>query len=745
MSKLFIIANRLPVTVEETAEGNFYRQSSGGLVSAISAYLRLEDSNQFTKKIWVGVSECAERVWASAESVTPPEYDFKPVFVPPKLYEHYYNGFSNSVLWPLFHYFPSFADYQPSYFEGYLKVNAKFASELERILDPKDTVWIHDYHLLPLAAMLRKKFPQLTIGFFLHIPFPSYELFRVIPREWQHELLSGMLGADVIGFHTEDYLQHFLTSVRKVIKARIDHRTISWDGRDIQIGDFPIGIDYNKFQGASSDHGVLTKRSEYLRSKLDKRLIFSVDRLDYSKGVFNRLKGYREFLVQNPHYKEKVVFALVIVPSRDTISKYAERKKLIDEYIGNFNSRYGNINWQPVIYQYGHLSFEELVGMYTACDLALITPLRDGMNLVAKEFVASRRDRQGVLVLSEMAGAANELTEALLINPNDRKEIAKMIKIGLEMTPDEQERRMTAMQKRLQEYNVVTWAKEFFTALARISSEQMKKEPLLLDNFAKAKMFQAYSLAESRLILLDYDGTLSPFYKDPQMAMPSQTVLQLLRELSTDPANKVYIVSGRDSGSLENWLGHLPLGLIAEHGVKIRHHGGSWQVSGLGSIKAALSEIAAVMNKFVQQCPGSFIEQKDFSIAWHYRNADMALAEVKAKQLHLALQEKADLSELSILNGHKVIEVKGAAINKGMAIAMLLDDGKYDFILSAGDDQTDEDMFRKLRGEPHAFTIKVGSEASIAAYNLLTPYLLQELLQRLSATTQAAREYESNI
>ncbi|MCQ6959176.1 bifunctional alpha,alpha-trehalose-phosphate synthase (UDP-forming)/trehalose-phosphatase [Mucilaginibacter aquariorum] len=742
MSRLFIISNRLPITIEKNGENYFYRPSSGGLVSAISAYLGQEANSRFTRKVWVGVSDCSEKLWKSADSGINAEYEFMPVFVSPKHYEQYYDGFSNSVLWPLFHYFPSFADYQPSFFEGYHKVNAKFAEELEQTIDARDTVWIHDYHLLPLAGMLREKFPQLTIGFFLHIPFPSYELFRVIPREWQHELINGMLGADVIGFHTEDYLEHFLTCVQKVMKVTVQGRTIRRSGRDVRVGAFPIGIDFKRFHEGSSDRAVLLKRSEYLRSKQDKKLIFSVDRLDYSKGVFNRLKGYGEFLVQNPHYKEKVVFALVIVPSRDSIRKYAERKKMIDEYIGNLNSRLGNINWQPVMYQYGHLSFEELLGLYTACDLALITPIRDGMNLVAKEFVASRRDKQGVLVLSEMAGAANQLAEALLINPNDRREISRMIKVGLEMSPDEQESRMTAMQESVRSYDVVTWAKQFFTALDRVSAEQIKKEPLLLDNFAKAKMFESYAGSTKRLILLDYDGTLSPFFADPQMASPSTAVLQVLQELSNDPVNKVYIVSGRDSDSLENWLGHLPLGLIAEHGVKMRHAGGDWQVSGSADIKVALHDIAEIMRSVVNQCPGSFIEQKDFSIAWHYRNAEINLASIKAGQLLQMLREKADLSKLSILNGHKVIEVKGAATNKGEAIAQLLNGSAYDFILCAGDDQTDEDMFLKLKDEKTAFTIKVGSEPSMAHYNLLTPYLIQELLERLSAARQTHQQFE---
>jgi len=741
MSRLFIISNRLPISIEKSGESYSYRQSSGGLVAAISAYLNQEGNGRFTRKIWVGVSECAAKTWQAAGAAITADYEFQPVFVASKIYDQYYNGFSNSVLWPLFHYFPSFADYQPSYYDAYLKVNAIFADQMMQTLQAGDTVWIHDYHLLPLAAMLRKKLPGLKIGLFLHIPFPSYELFRVIPREWQQELLTGMLGANVIGFHTDDYMQHFLHCVQKVMRVKTEEQVIHWNGTRISVGAFPIGIDYNRFHEAATNLDVLSKRAEYLRSKQDKRLIFSVDRLDYTKGIFNRLKGYREFLVQNPGYKGKVVFALVIVPSRDTINKYAERKKMIDEYIGNFNSRFGNITWQPVLYQYGHLSFEELLGLYTACDLALITPLRDGMNLVAKEFVASRRDRQGVLVLSEMAGAANELTEALLINPNDRREIARMIRQGLEMSNEEQEHRMTTMQERIKSYDVIRWAKDFFTELDRMGTEEIPKEPSLLDNFAKAKIFKQYTGADQRLILLDYDGTLAPFQPDPQLAAPSDIVLQVLSELCADLKNKVYIISGRDSDSLEKWLGHLPLGLVAEHGVKIRHNGSQWQLRYTGEKGEALSDAEKIMQEFVIHCPGSFIERKDFSVAWHYRKADHSVAPIKALQLYQALSASIDFNLLSILDGHKVIEVKGANINKGEAVRQLTTQHPADFILCVGDDETDEDMFRELKTKPEAFSIKVGSGQSLADYHLLTPYLVHELLQRLSAYAETAQPY----
>ncbi|TWR27557.1 bifunctional alpha,alpha-trehalose-phosphate synthase (UDP-forming)/trehalose-phosphatase [Mucilaginibacter pallidiroseus] len=738
MSKLFIISNRLPITIEKKGDKLSYRQSSGGLVSAVSAYLDQEGQRTFTKKVWVGVSECSEQEWQTVSDTFTADYDFHPIFAAQKTYDQYYNGFANSVLWPLFHYFPSYADYQPQFFEAYKKINHNFADDLANQLNPEDTVWIHDYHLLPLAALLCKRNPKLTIGLFLHIPFPSYELFRAMPNDWQHEIIEGMLGADLVGFHTNDYRDHFLNCVSKITQAKVQDQIIHLNGRQIKTGAFPIGIDYDQFNSAYNNEGVVAKRNEHLHMKQDKKLIFSVDRLDYTKGVFSRLKGYREFLLQNPGYIGKVIFALVVIPSRDNISRYAERKKIIDEYVGNLNSRFGNIGWQPVVYQYGHLSFDELIALYTACDIALITPLRDGMNLVAKEFVASRKDKRGVLVLSEMAGAADELPEALIINPNDRKEIGDMIRRGLEMPRAEQEDRMAAMQARISSYNVVDWARDFFNRLKDAKAGQLQLRENIMDNFDKAKILDRYSSATDRLILLDYDGTLAPFAKEPGMARPSDEVLQILTKLSADNHNKVYIVSGRDSDTLQGWLGHLPIGIIAEHGAKVKHMGQAWGSFGSDQVKDKLQTVYKMMQGYVDACPGSFIEEKDFSLAWHYRKADPVTGPLKAARLLQDLQKSADTRVLSLLDGHKVIEVKGGNTDKGQAIEQLMTGHTYDFILCIGDDQTDEDMFRKLAGVANAFTIKVGAEESLAAYNLLTPYLVHALLQTLSQRMQPA-------
>ncbi len=731
--RLLIVSNRLPLTIEKTHEGISARQSSGGLISAVDAYLGGGGSDVFSEKIWAGVPGCNEEIWnLSSIAEKQSAYQYLPIFIEEETYDRYYNGFSNSVIWPLFHYFPSYAEYDASFFEGYMLANEQFCTLLSGTIKPGDVVWIHDYHLLPLAGMLRERFPQLTIGLFLHIPFPSFELFRVIPKHWQKELLKGMLGADLIGFHTAEYVLHFIKAIEDSLNIENDGHHIIWQNRRIKIEAFPISIDFGLFNGALINPKVQTLREKYLEIKGTKKMLFSVDRLDYTKGIYNRLAAYEKFIIDNPIYRGNVVFVLVVVPSRDTIAKYNERKKMIDEFIGNINATLGEIGWQPVIYQYGHLEFEELLALYTTCDLALITPLRDGMNLVAKEFVASRSDLQGVLVLSEMAGAASELTDALLINPNDMEEIASMIRYGLEMQPNEQQFRLETMRDRIKRYDVTAWAVDYFGELERIKSSQLKFEIKFLDSFTKASLLSAYASAKNRLMLIDYDGTLVPFTKSPADSRPNAELLSVLTELSLLENNEVYIVSGRDSATLDQWLGHLDIGLIAEHGAKVRERNGQWENELTGVSGNWMENVRAIMDRYVAKSPNSFIETKEFSIAWHYRKADKFLSPQRAADLYNEMSEYTQNLPLDVLNGNKVIEVRNRGINKGKAIEKRIAKNYYDFVLCIGDDMTDEDMFVVLANNPHAYTIKVGNHPSFARYNLHTPYLVVELLMSIS-------------
>src|ERR1700722_11757409 len=732
MGRLIIISNRLPFSLDRDGDKVSLRQSSGGLVSAIKSFFEntAAQKGELTEKMWMGVADFPQEDWDQAVALHAAEQEFSllPVFVDKELYDNYYNGFSNSVLWPLFHYFSSLANYENQYFEAYVQVNRLFADKIVPMLQPGDQVWIHDYQLMLLPHLLRVKKPEATIGFFLHIPFPSYEIFRLLPTEWKKTLLQGLMGADLIGFHTYDYVQHFLHSARMLLGVDSHFHNLQYEGRLVRIDLFPIGIDYDKFHSAAADPEVAEFRDKISASLPDKKIIFSVDRLDYTKGLTQRLQGFEYFLDRNPEWRDKMVFILNIVPSRDSIPEYNDRKKMIEEKIGTINGRFSTIGWQPVIYRYNHLPFKELVALYQAADVALITPLRDGMNLVAKEYVASSLGR-GVLILSELAGAASELSEAILVNPTDTAEVASSITRALAMPIYEQRNRMSLMQRRIQEYDVFKWVNDFLDQLVQVKQEQQKQAVKLLDEKAIAGIRRHYLHSSNRCLLLDYDGTLVPFSRIPSEAAPDNAVKDMLLRLSSDTRNHVVVISGRDTASLDRWLGALPVTLVAEHGASFKARNGSWQqmVSVSDMWK---EEIRRIMQLFVLRCAGSFIEEKTNTIAWHYRNTQGGLGFSRSRELMNNLSQLIQNTTLQVIDGNKVIEVRISGFDKGATSLKIVHEMDPDFVLCIGDDTTDEDMFKALDGE--AYTIKVNTGATAAQYTILTQ---QQVLPLLNAIT----------
>ena len=733
MGRLIIISNRLPFSLDREGDKVTMRQSSGGLVSAIKSYFEntAAQKGDLTEKMWMGVADFPQEDWDQAVTTQAAGQDFGiiPLFVDKDLYDNYYNGFSNSVLWPLFHYFSSLATYESQYFDAYVQVNRLFAEKIAPLLEPGDQVWIHDYQLMVLPHLLRQKQPTATIGFFLHIPFPSYEIFRLLPTEWKKTLLHGVMGADLIGFHTYDYVQHFLQSVKMLLGVDNSFHNLQYQDRLVRIDLFPIGIDYNKFHQAASETEVVDARNKIRNELGDKKIIFSVDRMDYTKGLMNRLNGFEYFIERYPEWREKMVFILNIVPSRENIPAYNDRKKMIEEKIGTINGRFSSISWQPIIYRYNHLSFNELVALYQAADVALITPLRDGMNLVAKEYVASSTNGKGVLILSELAGAASELSEAILVNPTDTEDVASAITRALAMPLYEQRNRISLMQRRLQEYDVIKWVNDFMEQLTQVKQEQQKQKVKLLDEKTTAGIRRHYQRTKNRCLLLDYDGTLVPFTRLPSEAAPDNSVKDLLMRLSSDPKNQVVVISGRDVSSLDRWLGAMPITLVAEHGASFKKKNGAWQqlvsVSDLWK-----DEIRRVMQLFVIRCAGSFIEEKTNTIAWHYRNTQTGLGFSRSRELLNTLSQLIQNTTLQVIDGNKVVEVRISGFDKGATALKIINETDPDFVLCMGDDTTDEDMFKALEGE--AYTIKVSNGASAAHYTILSQQQVLPLLNLLT-------------
>jgi trehalose 6-phosphate synthase/phosphatase len=729
-SRLILVSNRLPIKVSKRDGKTEFVESDGGLVSALKSYFEKSGGEEFGDKFWVGAADFTEKKWkrAARSGALSTSYQLEPIFIEEKAFDKYYNGFCNATIWPLFHYFPSFAQFNEEEFNSYEEVNKAFRDKILTFIQPGDTIWIHDYHLMLLPEMIREVLPDVTIGFFLHIPFPSYEIFRLLHRDWKKKIVNGLLGADLIGFHTSEYLQHFLKTMSMVTGLDHRYREIFTRKGIVKADLFPIGIDFEKFYNTAANAGVATHRQSISERFGNNRIIFSVDRLDYTKGVSQRLSGFARLLELYPDWRGNVVFIMVVVPSRQIVSKYNERRKMIEEQVSRINGKYSTLEWTPIMYRYNQVPFEELCALYQSADVALITPLRDGMNLVAKEYIASRINGDGVLILSELAGAANELGEAMMVNPTDKSEVARKINSALTSTLEEQRENMVVMQKRIKENDVVSWVARYFEELHDIKRRQNELGIKLIDNNITNDIRESFHHAQKRLLFLDYDGTLVPLESLPQQAQPRQELLTLLTNLSTMPSTEVVIISGRNYQVLDQWLGHLPLHLVAEHGASYKLKGENWQhYTDTDSSWKGL--IRSTFELYTKRSPGAFIEEKDHTIAWHYRGVDKELGFIRSRELLDNLHHLVRNTHLNVLDGHKVIEIRAAGIDKGLATGRLMELFPADFVLAMGDDKTDEDIFNVLRGK--GITVKVGIDHSAAEFNVNSQREAFQLLDQL--------------
>lgn len=736
--RLVIVSNRLPFTVSFQEGSPQFKPSAGGLTTGLWSYLdrTLPPEVERPDYLWMGWPGSSIPTEHEAEIRAYGEKKFKcsPVYLPEESMDRFYLGFCNKTIWPLFHYFPMLTHYEEENWQEYRNVNRVFGEAVLNVLRPGDVLWIHDYHLMLLPNIVREKFPDMPIGFFLHIPFPSWEVFRMLPRPWREEIIEGLLGSSLIGFHNHDYVRDFFTSVLRTSGYEHQLGSLTLRDREVKVDTFPMGVEFDRFEQAAKSKSTELSVDELRQKCIGQKVIFSVDRLDYTKGLIHRLHGYETFLKLNPQWHGKVVFIISVAPSRIGVDSYQAMKSELEQTVGRIVGDFGNVHWTPLVYQFRNLSFEEIIPLYRMCDVALITPLRDGMNLVAKEFIASRPDHTGVLILSEMAGAAKEMGEALIINPFHREDFAKALEQALTMPMDEQIKRNQLLQERLRRYNVVRWADDFVQTLVSTQKNEAARQARLLTGKASTKMLQEYREATRRALLLDYDGTLIPFAQEPRMARPDVELVKLLTELGSDPANKVTIISGRPRQTLESWVGHLPISLIAEHGVWLRNQGEDWRM--LKSMTTDWKEsVRPILQLYVDRLPGALLEEKEFSLAWHYRRTDPEQASLRAKELLDDLATFTRNIDLQVFEGNKVIEIRNSGVNKGTAGLDWLNQYSPDFILGIGDDWTDEDLFRAL--PPSAYSVRVGLANTAARYYLGDPGTVRRMLHEL---TEVSRE-----
>lgn len=727
--RTIIVSNRLPVASTVVDGRMTLHRSSGGLVTG------LEGVHGDGRSLWIGALGMAR-----SKSLQLSEEDqclldrqgLVPVEVPQDLYDAYYEGFSNSSIWPLFHYMPERCHFSTTTWKAYQRVNELFADSVAQDLQDGDQVWIHDYQLMLLPEMLRQRKRDVTIGFFLHIPFPSTEVFRILP--WRNEVLRGILGADLIGFHTLEYMRHFSNSVARIEGLEPQMDTLKHGRRTVRLGAFPMGIDvtdlYESARQPEAESCLETLRASYT----DKQVILGVDRLDYTKGIPARLAAFGDFLERHSQWVGKVSLVQVSVPSRIKVGEYQEIKTEVDGLVGMINGRFGTASYTPIHYIFRNLDKAYLLALYRLADVMLVTPFRDGLNLVCKEFVACKGSEPGALVLSEFAGSAAEMGEAELVNPWNQESAVAGIERALSTTYEERVAMMSGLWDRLARHDNRDWSASFLQALAEVREANDHAGYGKIREPDEAEFIARIGEARRVFLFIDYDGTLVPLVDKPELAVPPPRIVTLIREMASISNFHVCVVSGRDRKFLERYLPR-EIAIAAEHGACIRRAGEDEceHLVDASSYQPLYENVVNVMADFERRIPGSIIEEKEFGVVWHYRMADPIFAHQQALVLADTLGGLLQQTPLGILISKKAVEVRHVGINKGEAVRAILDEQHFapgeDFLLTVGDDRTDEDMFQVAPG--HNVSISV-SDLPMGATHVMEQERLVELFEAIT-------------
>jgi trehalose 6-phosphate synthase/phosphatase len=464
--RMILVSNRLPITVARDNGHLKIEPSSGGLVTALRPLL-LDSAGVWVG--WTGTEESEEIKRLLREHSKEANFALVPVFMSAEERQRFYYGFSNEVLWPLFHDLQSRCNFDPSYWETYFSLNQRFAAKVASVTEPGDLIWVHDYHLMSAATCLRQLGSQHRLVYFHHIPFPSPDIFEKLP--WRKEILTSLLDFDVVGFQTMRDRRNFVACLRKFVKEAViesdhNHLLVKEPGRNTLVGAFPISIDFDEFAKAAATDAIKARADQITTSVSPARIILGVDRLDYTKGIPERLAAFRYLLEHHSELRRKVTLVQVVVPSREDIPKYVELKGQIERLVSQINGNYGDPGWVPVHYIHRSLVRSELLAYYRAADIALVTPLKDGMNLVSKEYCAARVDNDGVLILSEFAGSAVQLHQgALLVNPNHTAEVARTLHLAFAMPLEERQARMRQMRAKIRKENIFVWRDAFYRSI----------------------------------------------------------------------------------------------------------------------------------------------------------------------------------------------------------------------------------------------------------------------------------------
>ncbi|MEZ5329303.1 MAG: bifunctional alpha,alpha-trehalose-phosphate synthase (UDP-forming)/trehalose-phosphatase, partial [Verrucomicrobiales bacterium] len=727
MSNTFIVSNRLPVRLDDAGKPV---RTTGGLASALAG-----SGIEATWVGWPGIA--SEQMENEAQLVaTLKESGIVPVILGEEIIDGYYHGYANSTVWPLLHYMIERARFEPEWFPFYEKANRAFAEAILDVVEDSDTVWIHDYHLFLLPRMLRESGKKLRIAFFLHTPFPSSEIFRALSE--RRKILEGLLGADLIGFHTYNYLRHFRSAVLRVLGVESNVGSVQQEQREVSLGVYPIGHDHRGFSKAMQTAEYQDALNRHAAELAEKKLFISVERLDYTKGIPQKLDAIRLFLKENEAERAKIVFVIIAVPSRGDVDEYVQLTEEVQREVGAINGKYGTVGHAPV--QFLHRSFPqpELAALYALADACLVTPLIDGMNLVAKEYIDCKNEstggRPGVLILSEFAGAAQELSHAIMVNPYDVTETARAITQALTMSDNDKQKRTLAMQDRLRRSDSSAWATTILNEVKAIPLTVREVNATTQFPMITGRVVKAVQEGGRASLFLDYDGTLRDFVSKPEDAVPDPELLPLFDRLCAIPGLDVAVVSGRPLEFLDQHFPNLALTLVAEHGYRWRRPDtDGWELVHEHIDTDWIDVVMPLLEQAVDLTPGSHLEEKQSSIVWHYRQTDPEFGLWRAHGLLAELTDVTASLPVAVHHGKKIVEVASQLVNKGQAVKALISDWHPNIAIVAGDDQTDETMFAlELGNELDFVSVKVGDEGATRAKRRTDIRGLRNFLVQLS-------------
>ncbi|XP_058201755.1 probable alpha,alpha-trehalose-phosphate synthase [UDP-forming] 11 [Rhododendron vialii] len=707
-----------------------------------------------------------------------------PTFLPPEVQNNYYHGFCKHYLWPLFHYMLPLTPghrFDRVLWQAYVSANKIFADTIMEVINPdEDYVWIHDYHLMVLPTFLRKRFNRIKLGFFLHSPFPSSEIYRTLPV--RDEILRGFLNCDLIGFHTFDYARHFLSCCSRMLgldyQSKRGYIGLEYYGRTVSIKILPVGIHMGLLESVMSVSST-AKKVEELREKFEGKIVMlGVDDMDMFKGISLKFLAMGNLLEDHVELRGKVVLVQIMNPARSRGKDIQEVQDEIDSVANEVNLKYGGPGYEPIVFVHGPVSTKDKVAYYAISECVVVNAVRDGMNLVPYTYTVCRQGspdldkalgiegsdvpRKSVIIVSEFIGCSPSLSGAIRVNPWNIDAVSCAMNSAITMPESEKQLRHEKHYKYISSHDVAYWAKSFDQDLERACREHYRKRcwgigfglgfrvVALGPNFRKLAVehiVSAYNKTKSsRLILLDYDGTMMP--QGSVDKSPSEEVIKVLNGLCNDPQNVVFIVSGRGKDSLSKWFSPCEkLGLSAEHGFFTRWRRDSAWESCMLAMDFDWKKIALpVMEHYTEATDGSFIEQKESALVWHHQEADPDFGMWQAKELLDHLESVLANDPVVVKRGQHIVEVKPQGVSKGVVVESLIETmrarGKLpDFVLCVGDDRSDEDMFEtiarsvsnpSLPATAEVFACTVGQKPSMAKYYLEDTSEVIKMLQGLA-------------